>query len=154
MRLGVTTTSLSDPRVSIRALCTEMRVEIRVREAKIGLAKEIAYLARCRGVRYAGKVRRVYALGLPARSPFVTTVKFDSKLEKWPGNAKAPCGLISSKLCAKSGSLEYCRVSASAKSGSVRLSVRSKASSSMGSIDIDNRKSGSCSIASLRPPRM
>lgn len=43
-----------------------MWIKVRVRKAEIGFAEEMAFLARRRGVRYAGEVQRVYALGLSA----------------------------------------------------------------------------------------
>lgn len=85
-----------------------MRIEVRVREAEISYAEEIAFLARCGGVGYAGEVQGIYALGLHAlRPPLVLAVKLNGKLNKWPGDAEAPCILVSSELCAESGALEY-----------------------------------------------
>jgi hypothetical protein len=76
----------------------------------------MAFLARRGGVEYAEEVQGIYALGLPAslaakaygdRPPLVLAVKLDGKLNKWPGDAEAPCILVSSELCAESGALEY-----------------------------------------------
>jgi hypothetical protein len=98
-------------------------IEVRVREAEIGFAEEMAFLARCRGVGYAREVQGVYALGLPARSaakaygqkrnlhalgpPLILAMKLDGKLNEWPDNGEAPRTLVSSKPCAESGTLEY-----------------------------------------------
>lgn len=85
-----------------------MWIKVQVQKAEIGFAEEMAFLAWRGGVGYAGEVQRVYALGLYAlRPPLVLTVKLNSKLNKWPGDAKALYVLVSSELCAESGALEY-----------------------------------------------
>ena len=101
---------------SSRLHSAEVRIEIRVREAEISLAEEMAFHARCRGVRYRERykefmlwdcLRQRHTGRVAPRPPLVLAVKLDGKLNKWPGDAEAPPILVSSELCAESGALEY-----------------------------------------------
>ena len=85
-------------------------------EAEISLAEEMAFHARCRGVRYRERykefmlwdcLRQRHTGRVAPRPPLVLAVKLDGKLNKWPGDAEAPPILVSSELCAESGALEY-----------------------------------------------
>lgn len=66
----------------------------------MGLCFGIAYGVSGEGIRGESDLHAL-------RSPLIIAVKLEGKLDKWPDNAKAPCILISSELCAESSTLEY-----------------------------------------------